>query len=171
MNESCPLLFLSTGNLKSIGSHDEKFEIISANSAENVFCHNPGIMTARLHFTILLHLITLTMEDKMNHAIRPKTVQLIAKVLRPWADEGVISVLEYNAILAQLKYFAEHGKSRPDIMPKLITQEEAAGMLGIGLSNFKKLEKEGAFSFNRRMLGGGVRYKNLDVIDFILQDQ
>ena len=139
---------------KSIGSHDEKFEIISANSAENVFCHNPGIMTARLHFTILLHLITLTMEDKMNHAIRPKTVQLIAKVLRPWADEGVISVLEYNAILAQLKYFAEHGKSRPDIM-----------------SNFKKLEKEGAFSFNRRMLGGGVRYKNLDVIDFILQDQ
>ena len=107
----------------------------------------------------------------MNHAIRPKTVQLIAKVLRPWADEGVISVLEYNAILAQLKDFAEHGKSRPDIMPKLITQEEAAGMLGSGLSNFKKLEKEGAFSFNRRMLGGGVRYKNLDVIDFILQDQ
>ena len=107
----------------------------------------------------------------MNHAIRPKTVQLIAKVPRPWADEGVIPVPEYNALIAHAKYLAEHGVARPAIMPKLIMQEEAAAMLCVGLSNFKKLEKEGAFPFARRMLGGGVRYGNLDVIDFILQEE
>jgi len=40
-------------------------------------------------------------------------------------------------------------------------------MLGIGYSNFKKLEAEGAFPFQRKMVGSSVRYRNIDVIDYI----
>ena len=36
------------------------------------------------------------------------------------------------------------------ITPKLIDQSEASEVLGIGLSNFKKLEKEGAISIQKK---------------------
>ena len=45
--------------------------------------------------------------------------------------------------------------------------KEAASMLGIGLSNFKKLESEGRFPFKRKMVGSSVRYRNTDVYQFI----
>ena len=45
-----------------------------------------------------------------------------------------------------------------------------ADMLGISLSNFKKLEAEGAFPFKRRMVGSAVRYRNTDIVKFILSD-
>lgn len=44
-------------------------------------------------------------------------------------------------------------------------------MLGISHSNFKKLEAEGAFPFKRRMVGSAVRYKNTDILDFILASE
>ena len=55
-------------------------------------------------------------------------------------------------------------------MPKLIDQKEAAEMLGIGFSNFKKLEKSNAFPCKRRMVGTSVRYRNTDIIKFILSE-
>ena len=58
----------------------------------------------------------------------------------------------------------------PPITPKLIDQREAAEMLGLGLSNFKKLEKENAFPFKRRMVGSSVRYRNLDVLRYIMME-
>ena len=61
----------------------------------------------------------------------------------------------------------EHGTLKPAIVPKLIDQKSAAELLGIGLSNFKRLEAEGAFSFKRKMVGSSVRYRNTDVIDYI----
>jgi hypothetical protein len=103
----------------------------------------------------------------MSYQIKPQTVTLIGKLLHPLTESALIPFPEYREIIAQLKHLAEHGQIRPLITPRLITQEEAAQLLGIGLSNFKKLEKEGAFPFRRRMLGGGVRYRNTDVIDFI----
>ena len=65
---------------------------------------------------------------------------------------------------------AQKGEELPAIMPKLIDQKEAAEMLGIGFSNFKKLEKSDAFSFKRRMIGTSVRYRNTDIINFILSE-
>jgi predicted DNA-binding transcriptional regulator AlpA len=43
-------------------------------------------------------------------------------------------------------------------------------MLGLGYSNFKKLEKEDAFPFHRRMVGSSVRYRNIDIVEYIMAD-
>lgn len=62
------------------------------------------------------------------------------------------------------------GMRIPLVVPKLINQREAAEMLGLGYSNFKKLEKEKAFQFHRRMLGSSVRYRNIDIVEYIMAD-
>ena len=41
-------------------------------------------------------------------------------------------------------------------------------MLALSLSNFKKQEKDGVFSFKRKMVGSSVRYRNTDIIKYIL---
>lgn len=97
-----------------------------------------------------------------------KTVKLVSKILKPWVDEGVIGVVEEREIIANLRHLAERGEVQPVVIPKLIDQREAAEMLGVSLANFKKLEREGAFSFSRRMVGSSVRYRNTDIIRFIL---
>lgn len=103
--------------------------------------------------------------------VRIQSVKLITRFLRIMSDEDLIPVPEMNTIVAELKHLAEHGETMPAIMPKLITQEEAAAMLGVSYSNFKKLEREGAFSFKRRMVGSAVRYRNTDVIKFIMASE
>ena len=104
----------------------------------------------------------------MKTNIRPQTVRLIKRILTPLADEGLIFVPELNDIIGNLKHVSEKGELLPPIMPKLLTQEDAAAMLGVGLSNFKKLERENAFSFKRKMVGTSVRYRNIDIINFIM---
>ena len=103
----------------------------------------------------------------MNN-IRLKTVKLLGRIMQPLAEEGVISVPEMNQILSNLKHLANKGELLPPVQPRLIDQREASEMLGISLANFKKLEKEGAFCFQRRPLGAAVRYRLLDVITFIM---
>ena len=95
------------------------------------------------------------------------TVNLIAKLLNPLADAGVLSVPEEREIVAELRSLAKTGKPVPAVFPRLIDQREAAEMVGVSLSNFKKLESEGAFPFKRKMVGSAVRYRNTDVVAFI----
>lgn len=103
--------------------------------------------------------------------IRPQSVKIIAKLLYPLSEFGIITVPEERAIIANLKHLSERGELIPAVMPKLIDQTAAAEMLGVSLANFKKLEREGAFSFKRRMIGSSVRYRNVDVIKYLmLQD-
>ena len=72
---------------------------------------------------------------------------------------------------AVLRSLAEHGIPRSAVIPKLLDQQEVAEMLGISHSNFKKLEAEGAFPFKRKMVGSAVRYRNTDVIDYIISSE
>ena len=99
--------------------------------------------------------------------ISMKTVRFFKRIMRPVAEEGIIPLAEYNEAISQLTSLAEHGTPRPAVIPKLLDQREVAEMLGIGLSNFKKLEAEGAFPFKRKMVGSSVRYRNTDVVDYI----
>lgn len=103
-----------------------------------------------------------------NNQLRLKTVKLLRRFISPLTDEGLLSVAEEKIILTNLKYLAEHGELKPAVKTKLIDQKDAAAMLGIGHSNFNKLEKEGVFPFSRRMIGSAVRYRNTDIIDFIM---
>ena len=104
----------------------------------------------------------------MNHTITLNTVRYFKRIMRPLAEDGIIPLPEYHEAISQLTSLAEHGTLKPTVVPKLIDQREAAEMLGIGLSNFKKLEGEGAFPFKRKMVGSSVRYRNTDIIDYIV---
>ena len=107
----------------------------------------------------------------MNHTITLNTVRYFKRIMRPLAEDGIIPLPEYHEAISQLTSLAEHGTLKPAVIPKLIDQREAADMLGIGLSNFKKLESEGAFPFKRKMVGSSVRYRNTDILDFILTSE
>ena len=103
--------------------------------------------------------------------ISMQTVRYFTRIMRPIAEDGIIPLPEYHEAISQLTSLAEHGTLKPIIAPKLIDQREAADMLSISHSNFKKLEAEGAFPFKRRMVGSAVRYKNTDILDFILASE
>ena len=107
----------------------------------------------------------------MNHTITLNTVRYFKRIMRPLAEDGIIPLPEYHEAISQLTSLAEHGTLKPAVIPKLIDQREAADMLGIGLSNFKKLEGEGAFPFKRKMVGSSVRYRNTDLIDYIISSE
>lgn len=107
----------------------------------------------------------------MKTIVRPHTVSIIGKLLKPLSDEGVLTVAEHREIMANLKHLAQKGTLMPPIKPRLIKKEEAAEMLGVSYSNFKKLEREGKLKgIPRRMVGSTVRYRNLDVLKFIMAD-
>jgi len=105
-----------------------------------------------------------------NTTLRQRTVKLIGRIIKPLVDEGLIFVSEEQKIISNLKHLANKGELMPVIIPKLIDQKEAAEMLGLGYSNFKKLERENAFPFSRRMVGSSVRYRNTDIIEYIMAD-
>ena len=104
----------------------------------------------------------------MNKELRMSTVQLVKRILKPWMEESVISVCEYQCISSNLKYLADHEQLKPVIVPKLIEMSEVAEMLGISLGMFKKSERLGLFPFKRKMIGTSVRYRNTDIIDYIM---
>lgn len=99
--------------------------------------------------------------------ISMQTVRYFKRIMRPIAEDGIIPLPEYHEAISQLTNLAEHGALKPVIIPKLIDQREAAEMFGISHSNFKKLEAEGAFPFQRKMVGSAVRYRNTEIIDYI----
>ena len=102
--------------------------------------------------------------------ISQETVRLFKRIMRPVAEEGIIPLPEFNEVISQLTSLAEHGKLKPVIIPRLVDMKEASEILGIGLSNFKKLEGENAFPFKRKMVGTSVRYRNTDLYEFLLSE-
>ena len=105
-----------------------------------------------------------------NLMLRLKTVKLITRIMKPLVEEGIILVSEEQIVISNLRNLANKGRLMPLVVPKLINQREAAEMLGLGYSNFKKLEKEKAFPFNRRMVGSSVRYRNIDIVEYIMAE-
>ncbi len=101
-------------------------------------------------------------------SIRPKTIQLLGRIMKPFIEEGIIAQTEANTIIANLRSIAEKGTPLKEIQPRLLTQKEVADMLNIAFSNFRKIESE--FPFRRRQIHGSVRYLNLDVIEYMLAD-
>ena len=93
----------------------------------------------------------------MSHPIRHQTVVLIGKLLHPLTESNLI---------AQLKHLAAQGTPVPNVVPRLVDMNEAAQMLGVSLANFKKLEPQ--LPFKRKMVGHAVRFRNTDIIHYIL---
>ena len=100
--------------------------------------------------------------------VRPTTVRLVTKLIAPLLDSGLVTNTEYNAIYQNLTYLAKKGEQMPPVPPRLITGQEAAETLGISFSQFRTLEREGAFPFKRRIIGGrNVRYRNTDIYAYM----
>lgn len=108
------------------------------------------------------------MQQQQKNILRPVTVDLIGRIIQPLTDSGLVTCSEYSVVVSNLKYLAKHGVLKPAIMPKLISPQEAAEMLGISYSQFRALEAEGAFPFKRKLVGSKtVRYRNTDIISYI----
>ena len=106
----------------------------------------------------------------MPSRITQATANLIAGHLRLWRQHGLISADEKDTIIANIRHLQKQGTILQDIPPRLITMEDVAEMLNISVGMFKKSEKNGEFPFRRRMIGTSVRYLNLDVIRYMLND-
>jgi len=106
-------------------------------------------------------------EDTGNRKLRMKTVQLVKGLLRPLVNSSIIDFHEYQTIAATITDLAKSGKPAPSVELRLLTQREVAGLLGIALSNFKRLESEGLFPFKRIMIQKSVRYRSTDIDEYM----
>ena len=106
-----------------------------------------------------------------QNTFRPATARLVMRLLAPLLDSGTITASEYDQIAATVKTLSKGTAS--ELMPvKLISAQEAAELLGISFSQFRALEKEGAFPFSRKMVGNKtVRYRNLDIIRYMMGEE
>ena len=102
-----------------------------------------------------------------NSKLRMKTVQLVKGLLKPLMTSSVIDFHEYQTIAATVTDLAKNGKPAPSVELRLLNQQEVADLLGIALSNFKKLESEGVFPFKRVMIQKSVRYRSTDIDEYI----
>ena len=101
--------------------------------------------------------------------LRPATARLTCRLLAPLVDTGLVAAGELSIIRRNLTALAKTGELAQVIAPRLLTGQEAAEMLSISYSQFRALEREGAFPFRRRMIGGKtVRYLNTDILDYML---
>ena len=74
------------------------------------------------------------------------TVRFFKRIMRPIAEEGIISLPEYNEAISQLTSLAEHGVPKPVVTPKLLDQREVAEMLNISRGSFPVQKKNGRLS-------------------------
>lgn len=105
----------------------------------------------------------------LNHSrLRPQTARLVCRLAAALLDSGTVTVEELNLIKKHLNSLVKIGELAPAIAPKLLTPQEAAEILAISYSQFRALEKEGAFPFRRKLVGNKtVRYRNTDIYDYI----
>ncbi len=108
------------------------------------------------------------MKTVIKSPVRYSTVKFVGRLLQPIAETGVISFPEFNNIMDNLRHLSKKGELIPDIEPRLLKPQEAAHMLGVSYSNFRNLERDGHFPFQRRMIGTSVRYFNTDIMKYIL---
>ena len=110
--------------------------------------------------------------DQANNNLRMSTVRWLGRHLAIDVDVGGLTVSEYNLIMKTLRAVAKKDETKePEIPLRLIDAREAADILGISFSQFRALESKGVLRIPRKMLGKKtVRYRNVDINNFILSD-
>ena len=106
--------------------------------------------------------------------LRPQIAQLACNLLAQLISFGLVYPEEYAIIKRNLNHLAKNGELPPAVPHKLITPQEASELLGISYSQFRQLEKEGAFEghFKRRMVGNKtVRYYLPDIVAYMQMEE
>ena len=107
--------------------------------------------------------------NRRENGLRLQTARLTCRLLAPLVDSGLVTAMELSAINKNLTALAKTGELPLPAAPRLITGREAAAMLNVSYSQFRQLEKEGAFPFKRRMIGGKtVRYLDTEILEYML---
>lgn len=106
-------------------------------------------------------------QNRAPSPFRPATAKLVARLVAPLTDSGLIWVSEYDQLVSAMRNLSKRdGAGLPP--PKLVDGKTAAEMLGISYSQFRALEAEGTFPFQRRMVGAKtVRWLNLDLLRYM----
>ncbi len=105
-------------------------------------------------------------QPHVTSQFRPATAKLVARLVAPLTDSGLVTVAEYDQLVAAMRILAKQGVPTPP--PRLVDGKAAADMLGISYSQFRALEAEGAFPFHRRLVGSKtVRYLNTDLLSYL----
>ena len=102
--------------------------------------------------------------------LRPQIAHLACNLLAQLISFGLVYPEEYAIIKRNLNHLAKNGELAPAVPHKLITPQEASELLGISYSQFRQLEKEGAFEghFKRKMVGNKtVRYYLPDIVAYM----
>lgn len=110
------------------------------------------------------------MERLASVQIAPRSVALFGRAALPLMEAGLIPNPEYRAIMRHLTRLAREGVNPSPIAPRLLTVEETAAMLGISPEAFKMLEHRGQIRIPRRKVGRAVRYLNLRVLEYVLDE-
>ena len=105
------------------------------------------------------------MNEEAKMTLRPATAKLVARLLAPLLDSGLVTAGEYRTITASLNHIARHGTPIPAVQRKLIRPHEAAELLGISYSGFREIE--GTLPIKRRVIGKSVRYYLPELVELM----
>lgn len=110
-------------------------------------------------------------QNRSPSPFRPATAKLVARLVAPLTDSGLVWASEYDQLVDAMRALAKSGGAIDGIPPRLIDGKAAAEMLGISYSQFRALEAEGAFlpTIRRRTIGSPktVRYLNLEILRYM----
>ena len=105
------------------------------------------------------------MNDEAKMTMRPATAKLVARLIAPLLESGLVTAGEYRTITASLNHIARNGTPIPAVERKLIRPQEAAELLGISYSGFREIES--TLPIKRRAIGKSVRYYLPEIVELM----
>ncbi len=105
------------------------------------------------------------MNDEAKMTLRPATAKLVARLIAPLLESGLVTAGEYRTITASLNHIARNGTPIPAVERKLIRPQEAAELLGISYSGFREIES--TLPIKRRAIGKSVRYYLPEIVELM----
>ena len=105
------------------------------------------------------------MSEEAKMTLRPATAKLVARLIAPLLDSGLVTADEYRTITASLNHIARHGTPIPAVQRKLVRPREVAEMLGLSYSGFREIE--GTLPIKRRVIGKSVRYYLPEIVELM----
>lgn len=95
----------------------------------------------------------------MNVKIKRSSIKIIARLLKVIVDTtDSIDYTEAREIERQLKSLSERNSLCPLEPNRLIDRKELSKILGLGISNIKRLEASGDLNIPIKRIGSSIRY-------------